>query len=201
MSCFIFLLNQKVITSNKLNKGFLSIPSLVPWLLFRARVVTDQFCWILLHFNRDKEGIKGREDGERGGRQAKQSVFFFSKSVTKSVQHAVRVLRPRKRASLSRPKGVSIFSLSPEVSFSVLSLVPDLLFDCSRVLEYANNGLFCSLRSIIIQQMVASHYCLLRHVANANCLITVTAAVWFILLIINASLFDKAGRVSEQFCS
>ena len=30
----------------------------------------------------------------------------------------------------------SVFSLSP-VSLSVSSLVPDLLFDCSRVLEYA----------------------------------------------------------------
>ena len=30
----------------------------------------------------------------------------------------------------------SVFSLSP-VSLSVFSLVPDLLFDCSRVLEYA----------------------------------------------------------------
>ena len=28
-------------------------------------------------------------------------------------------------------------SLSPPVSLSVFSLVPDLLFDCSRVLEYA----------------------------------------------------------------
>ena len=32
---------------------------------------------------------------------------------------------------------------TPSVSLSVFSLVPDLLFDCSRVLGY---GLFCSLR-------------------------------------------------------
>ena len=51
---------------------------------------------------------------------AKQSVFP-SKSVKKSVKRGVKVLRAR---------------LSP-VSLSVFSLVPDLLFDCSRVLEYA----------------------------------------------------------------
>ena len=50
---------------------------------------------------------------------AKQS-FFFSKSVKKSVKRAVRVLR-----------------VSRQVSLSVFSLVPDLLFDCSRVHEYA----------------------------------------------------------------
>ena len=32
---------------------------------------------------------------------------------------------------------VRIFSVSPQVSLSVFSLVPDLSFDCSRVLEYA----------------------------------------------------------------
>ena len=137
----------------------------------------------------------------RGEVDRQNSRFFFLKISNEIGTACRKSLTRAKRASLTRPKGVSIFSVSPQVSLSVLSLVPDLLFDCSRVLEYANNGLFCSLRSIIIEQMVASHYCLLRHVANANCLITVTAAVWFILLIINASLFDKAGRVSEQFCS
>ena len=138
----------------------------------------------------------------RGEVDMQNSRFFFFLKISKEIGTACRKSLTRaKCASLTRPKGVSIFSVSPQVSFSVLSLVPDLLFDRSRVLEYANNGLFCSLRSIIIQQMVASHYCLLRHVANANCLITVTAAVWFILLIINACLFDKVGCVSEQFCS
>ena len=33
----------------------------------------------------------------------------------------------------------------PSLSLSVFSLVPDLLFDCSRVLEYAKYGLFSSL--------------------------------------------------------
>ena len=50
------------------------------------------------------------------------SRFFFSKSVKKSVKRGVRVLRARSPGA---------------VSLSVFSLVPDLLFDCSRVLEYA----------------------------------------------------------------
>ena len=50
----------------------------------------------------------------------KTAGFFFSKSVKKSVKRAVRVLR-----------------VSRQVSLSVFSLVPDLLFDCSRVHEYA----------------------------------------------------------------
>ena len=49
------------------------------------------------------------------------SRFFFSKSVKKSVKRGVRASHAR---------------LSP-VSLSVFSFVPDLLFDCSRVLEYA----------------------------------------------------------------
>ena len=51
--------------------------------------------------------------------------FFFSKSVKKSVKRGVRVFTRAKHASLS------------PVSLSVFSLVPDLLFYCSRVLEYA----------------------------------------------------------------
>ena len=34
--CFIVTWNQKTITSNKLNMGFLIVPNLVPWLIFRA---------------------------------------------------------------------------------------------------------------------------------------------------------------------
>ena len=67
------------------------------------------------------------------------SRFFFSKSVKKSVKRGVRVLRARsarashaRRACEAREKK----RLSP-VSLSVFSLVPDLLFDCSRVLECA----------------------------------------------------------------
>ena len=36
-----------------------------------------------------------------------------------------------------REKKKRIFSISPQVSLSVFSLVPDLYFDYSRVLEYA----------------------------------------------------------------
>ena len=63
------------------------------------------------------------------GYTAKQSVFS-SKSVKKSVNRGVRNLKRAKRASLT---------LSP-ISLSVFSLVPDLLFDCSRVLKYAKIG-------------------------------------------------------------
>ena len=49
--CFIFPLNQQMITSNKLNMAFFSVPELVPWLPFivnilciRAWMVTDEFC-------------------------------------------------------------------------------------------------------------------------------------------------------------
>ena len=58
------------------------------------------------------------------------SRFFFSKSVKKSVKRGVRVLRARACEAREKKR------LSP-VLLSVFSLVPDLLFDCSRVLEYA----------------------------------------------------------------
>ena len=45
--------------------GFLSVPNLVPWLIFRAWILLDH---IALQLN--GEGIKGGEDGERGGREA-----------------------------------------------------------------------------------------------------------------------------------
>ena len=67
---------KKIITSNKLNMGFLSVPNLVPWLIsvlnIRAWIVTDQtplqLCLLskLSIFNlTGREGIKKREDGER----------------------------------------------------------------------------------------------------------------------------------------
>ena len=60
----------------------------------------------------------------------------FSKSVKKSVKRGVRVLRARSaRASHARARGKTLNRLSP-VSLSVFSLVPDLLFDSSRELEY-----------------------------------------------------------------
>ena len=68
-----------------------------------------------------------------------KTVGFFTKSVKKSVKRAVRVLRARSaRASHARRAyEARDFSVSPQVSLSVFSLVPDLLFDYSRVLEYA----------------------------------------------------------------
>ena len=65
--CFIVTWNQKTITSNKLNVGFLIVPNLVPWLIFRAWFVTDQFCRVTFPFNNDREGIKEREDDVMGG--------------------------------------------------------------------------------------------------------------------------------------
>ena len=55
-----------------------------------------------------------------------KTVGFFSKSVKKSAKRGVRVWR-------ARTARASVFP----VSLSVFSLVPDLLFNCSRVLEYA----------------------------------------------------------------
>ena len=67
-----------------------------------------------------------------------KKVEFFLKSIKKKVKCGVRVLCARssrashaRRACEAREK-----RLSP-VSLTVFSLVPDLLFDCSRVLEYA----------------------------------------------------------------
>ena len=54
------------------------------------------------------------------------SWFFFSKSIKNSAKRGVR-------------------DLSPQVSLSVFSLVPELLFDCSRVLEYGKIRTCCSL--------------------------------------------------------
>ena len=48
---FFIPLNQAIITSNKLNMGFLSVPNWVPGLIFSAWIITHQFCWIRFHFN------------------------------------------------------------------------------------------------------------------------------------------------------
>ena len=60
--------------------------------------------------------------------------MFFSKSVKKSVKRAVRVLRAKRASGRVRQEKKNV---SPQVSLSVFSLVPDLLFDCLHVLEYA----------------------------------------------------------------
>ena len=54
MFCSIFPLNQKIISWKKLNLGFLSVPHLVPGLMFIINIlgnIADQFCkimWIIL---------------------------------------------------------------------------------------------------------------------------------------------------------
>ena len=67
----------------------------------------------------------------------RKTVVFFLK-ISKEIGKACRKSRTRaQRASLT-------LSVSPQVSLSVFSLVPDLLFDCSRV-AYLNTqkyGLF-----------------------------------------------------------
>ena len=47
--------------------GFLSVPNLVPWLIFRAWIITDIVLLNQISFQLDREGIKEREDGERVG--------------------------------------------------------------------------------------------------------------------------------------
>ena len=37
---------------------------------------------------------------------------------------------------------MNVFGVSPQFGSLFFSLLPDLLFDCSRVLEYAKFGLF-----------------------------------------------------------
>ena len=62
-----------------------------------------------------------------------KTVGFFLK-ISKEIGKAWRKSLTRaKLASLTRP----YFKRLSPVSLSVFSLVPDLLFDCSRVLEYA----------------------------------------------------------------
>ena len=64
-----------------------------------------------------------------------KTVGFFlkiSKEIAKSLTRAKRVRRDERKKTDSP----YFWRLSP-VSLSVFSLIPDLLFDCSRVLEYA----------------------------------------------------------------
>ena len=103
-------------------------------LSFRLKVSTD--CKSLTDCGRTFHNTADAID-------SKTAVFFcffvfFSKSVKKSVKHSLRVLRARSaRAShVLRACGVWRVCLSP-VSLSVYSFVQGLLFDFSRVLEYA----------------------------------------------------------------
>ena len=70
-----------ITSKNNHIKYFLSVPNLVPWLIFIAWIVIDQLCWITLHFNfqLDREGIKGREDSERrggGGDYSREAIIL-----------------------------------------------------------------------------------------------------------------------------
>ena len=50
--------------------GFLSVPNLVPWLIFIAWIITDQSGMNHIALQPDREGIKGREDDERNSGEA-----------------------------------------------------------------------------------------------------------------------------------
>ena len=76
--------------------------------------------------------------GERGSKHRRtikqidcKTVGFFSRKISKEIGKAWH------KSLICARARVYIFSVSPPVSLSVFSLVPDLLFDCSRVLEYA----------------------------------------------------------------
>ena len=62
---FLIPLNQAIITSNKLNMGFLSVPNWVPGLIFGAWIITHQFCWIRFHFNFTRR-VQKKEKMRRG---------------------------------------------------------------------------------------------------------------------------------------
>ena len=80
-----------------------------------------------------------------------QSVFFSENrfSVAKRFTRKARHFRPQ---SLLRMKKHELH-LSP-VSLSVFSLAPDLLFDCSRVLDTQKCGLFCSLVVAMLMEVL-----------------------------------------------
>ena len=72
--------------------------------------------------------------------QNSRFFFFFFLKISQEIGKAYcKRLKRAKRASLTRPTGLlgerKKLALAP-VSLFVFSLVPDLLFDCSRVLEY-----------------------------------------------------------------
>ena len=76
---------------------------------------------------------------------AKQSVFFLrtSKEIGKAWRKSLARAQQSARALHARRACEARASL-PSLSLC-FQPVPDLLFDCSRVLEYAKYGLFCSL--------------------------------------------------------
>ena len=108
-----------------------------------TEILPHNLAWYQTQIKRKIQQLKKSPCGLIGGKfvntrvllRLQNSRFFFSKSLKKSVKRGVRVLRAwSARASYARSERKK--RLSP-VSLSVFSLVPDLLFDCSRVLEYA----------------------------------------------------------------
>ena len=63
--CFIIPLDQKIITSNKLNMSFLSVPNF-SLIYFQSLNRHWSVCLDKIPLQLDKEGIKEREDGKRG---------------------------------------------------------------------------------------------------------------------------------------
>ena len=83
------------------------------------------------------------------------SRFFFSKAVKKSIKFFLKISKEIGKAwrkSLereARERKAREKRLSP-LSLSVFNLVPDLSFDCSRVLEYAK------IRTVLHSSRIAS---------------------------------------------
>ena len=65
--------------------GFLSVPNLVPWLIFVAWIITDQSRMNHIALQLDREGIKGREDDERSSGEA--IILNFSVQGGVIIQH------------------------------------------------------------------------------------------------------------------
>ena len=64
------------------------------------------------------------------------SQFFSSKSEKKSVKGGIKVLRARSARASHACRACEAREKNSPVSLFVFSLVPDLLFHCSRLLEY-----------------------------------------------------------------
>ena len=60
--------------------GFLSVPNLVPWLIFRAWIITDIVLLDQISLQLDREGIKEREDSERVGGGGGDYFKYFHQS-------------------------------------------------------------------------------------------------------------------------
>ena len=65
---------KTIMSSNKQNMGFLSVPNMVPWLIFRPWIIADQFCWTIL----TGRGKYEREDMVRcvGGDYSREAIIF-----------------------------------------------------------------------------------------------------------------------------